>query len=58
MTRQKSGPEEKKNLQKDRFLAAHDKEERNEKFIAFFKYIKSGSSDSRNFVKKAVSWAL
>ena len=39
-------------------LAVHDKDAGNEIFIMFFKYIKEGSVDDRNFVKKAVNWAL
>jgi 3-methyladenine DNA glycosylase AlkD len=39
-------------------LAAHDKEAPDSKFIAFFPYIKTGATDERNYVKKAVNWAL
>ncbi|MEK7203121.1 MAG: DNA alkylation repair protein [Patescibacteria group bacterium] len=39
-------------------LAVHDKKAGDEKFIAFFKYIKKESIDERNFVKKAINWAL
>jgi 3-methyladenine DNA glycosylase AlkD len=39
-------------------LAVHDKEAIDKKFIAFFSNIKKGSIDERNFVKKAVNWAL
>ncbi len=39
-------------------LAWHDKEVRDEKFIALFPAIKHGATDERNFVKKAVNWAL
>ena len=38
--------------------AVHKKEWGNEKFISFFPLIKSESIDERNFVKKAVNWAL
>jgi len=38
--------------------AFHDKEAKDEDFIEFFPAIKSESNDDRNFVKKAVSWAL
>lgn len=38
--------------------AVHKKEWSNEKFISFFPLIKSESVDERNFVKKAVNWAL
>ena len=39
-------------------LAWHDKEAADDQFIAYLPVIKSGASDERNFVKKAVSWAL
>lgn len=39
-------------------LAWHDKKADDSKFIKFFPYIKNGSTDERNFVKKAVNWAL
>jgi 3-methyladenine DNA glycosylase AlkD len=39
-------------------LAWHDKEAINEQFMAYFPVIKSGATDDRNFVKKAVNWAL
>jgi 3-methyladenine DNA glycosylase AlkD len=39
-------------------IAWHDKEARDEKFIALFPAIKHGATDERNFVKKAVNWAL
>ncbi len=39
-------------------LAWHDKEAEDEKFIALFPVIKRGATDDRNFVKKAVNWAL
>ncbi|MCG6552867.1 MAG: DNA alkylation repair protein [Candidatus Magnetominusculus sp. LBB02] len=39
-------------------LAVHDKKAGDEVFMSFFPMIKSGSSDDRNFVKKAVNWAL
>ena len=39
-------------------LAWHDKESSDEKFINFIPIIKSGATDERNFVKKAVNWAL
>lgn len=39
-------------------LAWHDKESSDEKFINFIPIIKSGAIDERNFVKKAVNWAL
>ncbi len=39
-------------------LAWHDKESPDTKFIKFFPYIKRGATDERNFVKKAVNWAL
>jgi len=39
-------------------LAVHDKRARDEEFLRFLPAIRAGSSDDRNFVKKAVSWAL
>ena len=39
-------------------LACHDKEAPNEYFIKFFPIIKREAVDDRNFVKKAVNWAL
>ena len=39
-------------------LAWHDKGTSDENFIALFPLIKSGATDERNYVKKAVSWAL
>lgn len=39
-------------------LAVHDKTTTDEKFIPFFDLIKKHSDDDRNFVKKAVNWAL
>ncbi|MBU0629523.1 MAG: DNA alkylation repair protein [Candidatus Margulisbacteria bacterium] len=39
-------------------LAVHDKTAPDEKFIRFFPLIKKYSTDERNFVKKAVNWAL
>ena len=39
-------------------LAWHDKEAEDERFIELFPVIRSGATDQRNFVKKAVSWAL
>lgn len=39
-------------------LAVHDKDARNEKFDRFGPLIKSHSLDDRNYVKKAVNWAL
>jgi 3-methyladenine DNA glycosylase AlkD len=39
-------------------LAWHDKEAPDEFFIKLFPLIKEGSADERNFVKKAVNWAL
>ena len=39
-------------------LAWHDKGAPDENFIALFPLIKSGATDERNYVKKAVSWAL
>lgn len=39
-------------------IAWHDKKATDEELMEFFPVIKSGSSDERNYVKKAVSWAL
>ena len=39
-------------------LAWHDKQAVDERFINYFPLIVAGSNDERNFVKKAVNWAL
>jgi 3-methyladenine DNA glycosylase AlkD len=39
-------------------LAWHDKKASDEKFIELFPVIIRGARDERNFVKKAVNWAL
>jgi 3-methyladenine DNA glycosylase AlkD len=39
-------------------LAWHDKKAEDEKFIKLFPVIIRGATDERNFVKKAVNWAL
>ena len=39
-------------------LASHDKKAPDEDFIRLLPIIKSGATDERNFVKKAVNWAL
>lgn len=39
-------------------LAVHDKKAGDERFIGFLPMIKRASTDERNFVKKAVNWAL
>jgi len=39
-------------------LAVHDKKTSDKHFIKFFPMIKRASVDDRNFVKKAVNWAL
>jgi 3-methyladenine DNA glycosylase AlkD len=39
-------------------LAVHDKEASDEEFLNFLPIIERGSTDERNFVKKAVNWAL
>ncbi len=39
-------------------LAWHNKEVEDEKFVELFPVIKRGATDERNFVKKAVNWAL
>ena len=40
------------------YLAVHDKKARDEEFVKFLPLIVKGSTDDRNFVKKAVNWAL
>ncbi len=40
------------------YLAVHDKKAPDEKLAAFFPLIEKHSDDDRNFVKKAVNWAL
>jgi 3-methyladenine DNA glycosylase AlkD len=40
------------------YLAVHDKKAPDEKFAGFFPVIEAHSDDDRNFVKKAVNWAL
>jgi 3-methyladenine DNA glycosylase AlkD len=39
-------------------LAVGDKKAGDDRFAGFLPYIKKGSTDGRNFVKKAVNWAL
>jgi 3-methyladenine DNA glycosylase AlkD len=39
-------------------LAWHDKQAQDEQFIALLPLLKRGSTDERNYVKKAVNWAL
>ena len=39
-------------------LAVHDKKAGDEPFREFLALIKNGSTDDRNFVKKAINWAL
>lgn len=39
-------------------LAWHNKQAEDERFVELFPVIKGGATDSRNYVKKAVSWAL
>lgn len=39
-------------------LASHDREAGDERFIEFFPVLMKGATDERNFVKKAVSWAI
>jgi 3-methyladenine DNA glycosylase AlkD len=39
-------------------LAVHDKRAVDEVFLTFLPIIKTGATDERNFVKKAVNWAL
>ncbi len=40
------------------WLAVHDKKQPDETFIKHLKLIEKASDDSRNYVKKAVNWAL
>ena len=40
------------------FLAVHDKKAPDDKFLDFLTAIKREATDERNFVKKAVNWAL
>jgi len=39
-------------------LAWHDRQAEDEQFIALLPLLKRGSTDERNYVKKAVNWAL
>jgi 3-methyladenine DNA glycosylase AlkD len=39
-------------------LAVHDKKATNDQFKTFIPFIIEGSTDERNFVKKAVNWAI
>jgi len=39
-------------------LAWHDKHTEDERFITLFPVLKRGATDERNYVKKAVNWAL
>lgn len=39
-------------------LAVHDKKQDDAVFLRFLPLVKSGASDERNFVKKAVNWVL
>ncbi|HEU4760019.1 MAG TPA: DNA alkylation repair protein [Dehalococcoidia bacterium] len=40
------------------YLAVHDKKAADDAFLAFLPLIKREATDGRNFVKKAVNWAL
>ena len=40
------------------YLAVHDKTAPDSQFIAFLPLIQAGATDERNFVKKAINWAL
>jgi 3-methyladenine DNA glycosylase AlkD len=40
------------------WLAVHDKKAENESFLPFLSIIRNESIDSRNYVKKAINWAL
>ena len=39
-------------------LAVHDKDAPDDQFLNFFPLIKQEATDNRNYVKKAVNWAL
>ncbi len=39
-------------------LAVHDKKAGDKAFLKFFPYLKKEATDQRNFVRKAVNWAL
>jgi 3-methyladenine DNA glycosylase AlkD len=39
-------------------LSVHDKKAKDEKFVSLFPLIKNSAADERNFVKKAINWAL
>ncbi len=39
-------------------LAVHDKKASDEKFTVFYPYLLNESHDDRNFVKKAINWAI
>ncbi|HRY63394.1 MAG TPA: DNA alkylation repair protein [Patescibacteria group bacterium] len=39
-------------------LAVHDKQVGDKSFLKFFPYLRKEATDPRNFVKKAVNWAL
>jgi 3-methyladenine DNA glycosylase AlkD len=40
------------------YLAVHDKKAPDEQFLGFFLHIEREARDARNYVKKAVNWAL
>ncbi len=40
------------------YLAVHDKKANNETLLGFFPHIEREAKDGRNYVKKAVNWAL
>jgi len=40
------------------WLAVHDKKAGDAHFVGFLRLIEANADDERNFVKKAVSWAL
>jgi 3-methyladenine DNA glycosylase AlkD len=40
------------------WLAVHDREAGNERFLAFLPHVERGARDDRKLVRKAVSWAL
>jgi 3-methyladenine DNA glycosylase AlkD len=40
------------------WMAVHDKKADDESFLSYLPLIRAGATDSRNFVRKAVNWAL
>ncbi len=40
------------------WIAVHDKDASDDRIMRFFPHIRRGAADGRNFVKKAVNWAM